>query len=95
MKSKLTYKQAFLKAKETSLLNDRPFKVVRVTYMNGEKGWDVTPADNPAAILGSKGGRAKSVAKGKAARANGLLGGRPRKKSETACIASGFSSTPL
>ena len=35
--------QAELKAVETSKLNNRLFKAVPVTYMNGEEGWDVTP----------------------------------------------------
>jgi len=39
-----------------------------------------TDLSQAAAVLGSKGGKAKTKAKVKAARANGRKGGRPRKR---------------
>lgn len=44
----MTKQEAEQKAIETAALNGRPFKVVEVTYMNGECGWDVTPDDEAA-----------------------------------------------
>jgi len=41
--------QAEQKAVETAQLNNRPFKVVPVTYLNGESGWDVSPEERDAA----------------------------------------------
>lgn len=41
----MTKKEAEKKARETSRLNGRPFKIVRVAYGNGKSGWDVTPKD--------------------------------------------------
>lgn len=47
MTQPMTKEQAEQKAIETSKLNNgRPFKVVPVTYANGETGWDVTPDDS-------------------------------------------------
>jgi hypothetical protein len=39
----MTRKEAEVKAIETAEINGRPFKVVPVTYSNGEQGWDVSP----------------------------------------------------
>ena len=49
----MTYEQAQIKATECEKLNNRPFKVVPVTYMNNESGFDVTPDTCKEAILES------------------------------------------
>ncbi len=74
----MTYEQALEKAKQTAILNNRPFIVVQVIYGNGESGWDVTPFQTPAASLGRLGGSQTSRAKSLAARRNGRMGGRPK-----------------
>lgn len=51
MPGAMNKQQAERKAIETSKLNNRPFKAVRVKYMTGESGWDVTPVKNPSELL--------------------------------------------
>lgn len=64
-------------------------KVVRFPLTREPLGFIVSGVTNidesqAAAILGRKGGKARTKAKIKAARANGRKGGRPRKKRKAA-----------
>ena len=71
-------------ADESRVTENKANKVLRFPLTRESLGFTVASVTNDlsqaAKILGAKGGKAKTKAKVKAARANGRKGGRPRKK---------------